>query len=58
MPQESPTRLGKCLAHYPHPCEESQQLAPIRASRALPCSCGPAWQREINPRLAQAGLAR
>lgn len=38
MPQESPTSLDRQLGSYPRPREESQQLALIRASRALPCS--------------------
>lgn len=38
MSQESPTSLDKQLGSYPRPCEESQQLAPMRASRGLPCS--------------------
>lgn len=38
MSQESPTSLDKQLGSYPRPCEESQQLVPMRASRGLPCS--------------------
>lgn len=37
MPQESPTSLDKQLGSYPHPREESRQLA-HGASGALPCA--------------------
>lgn len=43
MPQESPTSLDRQLGSYPRPREESQQLALIRASRALPCSLQSSW---------------
>lgn len=57
MPQESPTSLSKQLGSYPHPCEESQQLAPTRPAEPCPALCGPAWQPGMDPRLVQARLA-
>lgn len=58
MPQEPPASLDRQLGSCPCPREESQQLALIRASRALPCSLWSSRAARDAPQacLGQAGV--
>lgn len=57
MPQESPASLSKQLGSYPHPCEESQQLAPTRPAEPCPALCVQPGSQDGPCGLVRARLA-